>query len=154
MSLAPGLEIRPSPIDGKGCFATMFFRKGGKIAEYVGERISAAEVERRVRGRRKMRIVQIDDRWSLDGSKGGNGTHYINHSCDPNAIMKVLYGHILFFARRDILPGDEITIDYISTWHGDTKRCKCKSPQCRGTINRPTPSTRERVTRPNHPTAS
>src|SRR2546423_1451140 len=58
MSLAPGLAVRPSLIDGKGCFATICFPRGRKIAEYTGERISRREVARRVRTRRQ-RILRI-----------------------------------------------------------------------------------------------
>ena len=83
-----------------------------------------------------LRICEVNSRWSLDGSRGGNGTHYINHSCSPNAFMKILYDHILFIALRDIEPGEEITIDYEQTLHSDDKRCICGASTCRGTINR------------------
>ncbi|HYO63268.1 MAG TPA: SET domain-containing protein-lysine N-methyltransferase [Pyrinomonadaceae bacterium] len=136
MKLAPGLAVRESPIDGKGCYATQFFARGRKIAEYAGERISRREVARRVRRRRKHRICAINQYWSLDGARGGNGTHYINHSCAPNAYMKNLYGHVLFFALRDIRPGEEITVDYVYTYHSDRKKCRCRAPGCRGTINK------------------
>jgi hypothetical protein len=53
-----------------------------------------------------LRICEVNDRWSLDGSRGGNGTHYINHSCVPNAFMQILYDHILFIALRDIGAGE------------------------------------------------
>jgi len=134
LKLAPGLEIARSQIEGRGCFATKPFRRGMKIAEYTGERISNAEANRRA-GRRRLRICAINNRWSLDGSRGGNGTHYINHSCKPNSFMKIVYGHILFIALRNILPGEEITIDYESTLHSDRKRCSCGASNCRGTIN-------------------
>lgn len=134
--LAPGLTIADSQIEGRGCFATRRFAKGHKIAEYTGELISRREVARRVRTRRRLRICAINQYWSLDGSRGGNGTHYINHSCTPNCFVKVLYDHILFIARRDIHPGEEITLDYVSTYHSDAKRCHCKAPSCRGTINK------------------
>ncbi|HKR02301.1 MAG TPA: SET domain-containing protein-lysine N-methyltransferase [Pyrinomonadaceae bacterium] len=135
MRLAPGLSVKKSRINGKGCFATLHFPRRRKIAEYTGERISNAEADRRA-NRRKLRICAIDSRWSLDGSRGGNGTHYINHSCEPNAFMKILYGHIQFYALRDIRPGEEITVDYESTLHSDRKRCYCGAKTCRGTINR------------------
>src|SRR6476620_9940387 len=136
MKLAPGLSVGRSPINGKGCFATIRFARGRKIAEYTGERIPDLEARRRARNRRILRICDIDGRWSLDGARGGNGTHYINHSCDPTAYMKTIHGHILFFARRDITPGEEITIDYEQTLHPDSKRCRCKAKHCRGTINK------------------
>ncbi len=134
--LAPGLSIAPSPIEGKGCFATQTFQKAKKIAEYTGELISRAEIARRVKRRRRHRICAIDSYWAIDGSRGGNGTHYINHSCAPNCYLKVIAGHVLFFALRDIAPGDEILLDYVSTWHPDTKRCTCGAPTCRGRINK------------------
>ena len=135
LKLAAGLTIAPSAIEGKGCFATKPFSGRRKIAEYTGEKISNAEAKRRG-SRRRLRICAINNRWSLDGSRGGNGTHYINHSCEPNAFMKISYGHILFIALRDIKPGEEITIDYESTLHPDSKRCICGAETCRGTINR------------------
>ncbi len=135
LRLAPGLTIRKSTIEGKGCFSEAPFRRGRKIAEYAGEKITNAEANRRA-DRERLRICAIDNRWSLDGSRGGNGTHYINHSCEPNAFMKITYGHILFIALSDIEPGEEITIDYESTLHSDKKRCICRAPSCRGTINK------------------
>jgi SET domain-containing protein len=135
MKLAPGLAIKKSPINGKGCFATVHFPRRRKIAEYTGERISDEEANRRA-NRRVLRICAIDYDWSVDGSRGGNGTHYINHSCEPNCFMKTLYGHIQFYALRDILPGEEITVDYENTLHSDKKRCYCGAKTCRGTINK------------------
>ena len=133
--LATGLTIKKSPIEGNGCFSVSHFKRGRKIAEYAGEKISNAEANRRA-NRRRLRICAINNQWSLDGSRGGNGTHYINHSCEPNAYMKILYNHILFIALRDIKPGEEITIDYESTLHSDKKRCTCGAPSCRKTINK------------------
>ena len=135
LKLAPGLSIQKSSIQGKGCFATKSFRRRHKIAEYTGELIPDQESRRRAL-RSKLRICDIDGRWSLNGSRGGNGTHYINHSCEPNAYMKTLHGHILFLALHDIHPGEEITVDYEQTLHPDSKRCTCGASKCRGTINR------------------
>jgi SET domain-containing protein len=58
---APGLSVGKSQIDGRGCFATAFFPKGRKIAEYAGELISRREVARRVRTRRKHRICAVNN---------------------------------------------------------------------------------------------
>jgi len=133
--LAPGLAIKKSAINGYGCFATVPFERWRKIAEYAGERITNAVAKRRAK-RRILRICGIDDRWSLDGSRGGNGTHYINHSCEPNAYVRTIHGHIVFFALRDIRPGEEITVDYEQTLHPDSKRCYCGAASCRGRINK------------------
>jgi len=136
LKLAPGLTIAPSPIHGRGCFATIPFRKRTKIAEYAGRKITNAEAERRGARRRVLRISGLDERYSIDGGIGGNGTHYINHSCRPTAFMQTVHGRLLVLALRDIAPGEEITVDYVSTMHSDRKRCTCKAPNCRGTINK------------------
>ncbi|HVF49846.1 MAG TPA: SET domain-containing protein-lysine N-methyltransferase [Pyrinomonadaceae bacterium] len=134
--LAAGIEVKPSRIEGRGCFATAFFARGRKIAELTGERVSRREAARRMRGRRRLRICAINTYWGIDGSVGGNGTQYINHSCAPNCYMKILYGHIIFYALRDIRPGEEITLDYVESYHPDSKQCRCNAPSCRGTINK------------------
>src|SRR5262245_11166074 len=133
--LASGIAVRPSKIDGLGCFATVRFPKGRKIAEYVGERISRVEIARRVKGKRRIYISNIDSYWAIDARKYGNGTQYVNHSCEPNCFIKIIKGHILFFALRDIEPGDEILLDYEESYHSDRKRCGCGAPSCRGRIN-------------------
>jgi hypothetical protein len=133
--IAPGLAIAQSQIHGKGCFATIPFARRKKIAEYTGEKITNAEAERRAH-RRVLRISGLDGRWSIDGSVGGNGTHYINHSCRPNCFLQAVSGRLLVLALRDIRRGEEITLDYVATMHSDRKRCTCYAPDCRGTINK------------------
>ncbi|HLM55069.1 MAG TPA: SET domain-containing protein-lysine N-methyltransferase [Pyrinomonadaceae bacterium] len=133
--LADGIEVRPSRIDGRGCYATVPFKRRRKVAELAGERISRVEAARRMRGKRRLHICAIDAYWNVDSSRGGNGTQYINHCCEPNAFMRVVAGRILIFALRDIEPGEEITLDYGETYHPDTYRCRCGAPSCRGTLN-------------------
>ena len=128
--LAPGIVVAASHIDGKGCFAAVPFRRGRKIAEYEGERISRMEVARRLAGRRRIHICGID------GSRGGNGTQYVNHSCAPNIYLRIIHGHILLFALRDIEAGEELTLDYVDSYHSDSTECKCKAATCRSTINK------------------
>ena len=132
---APGIRVGKSQIDGRGCFATRRFRKGRKIAELVGERVARVEAARRMRGRQRLHICAIDSYWGIDGSRGGNGSQFINHSCRPNCFVKIIYGHIIFFALRDIAPGEEITMDYENSYHPDDYPCRCGAPDCRGTIN-------------------
>jgi SET domain-containing protein len=133
---AQGITIKQSEIDGKGCFATARFPKGHKIAEYVGEKISRREIARRLKGKRRIHICGLDSYWAIDGSKSGNGTQYINHSCEPNCYVKIVRGHILFFALRDIESGEEILLDYEESYHSNKKQCSCGAPSCRGRINK------------------
>jgi SET domain-containing protein len=133
---AVGIEAQPSQIDGMGCFALSHFSKGKKIAEYVGEKISRREIARRLKGKRRIHICGLNSYWAIDGSRYGNGTQYINHSCEPNCYVKIVHDHILFFALRDIQPGEEILLDYEESYHSDKKRCECGAPSCRGRINK------------------
>ncbi|MFZ4985597.1 MAG: SET domain-containing protein [Blastocatellia bacterium] len=132
---AEGLTVKHSPIDGRGCFATRHFPRGRKIAEYAGERISRREIARRLRGKRRIHICAVDSYWAIDGSKGGNGTQFINHSCQPNCSIRIVSGHILFFALYDISPGEELVVDYEVSYHSDRKSCHCGAADCRGRIN-------------------
>lgn len=127
-----GLTVRQSPIDGKGCFATIFFPQGRWIAKYEGERVTREEGLRRLRRQRKKRVSAIDKNWSIDGSVGGNGTEYINHSCDPSCITLVIEKQINIFALRDIFPGEEITVDYLDRLDFLFQECGCGSKYCRG----------------------
>ena len=58
---------------------------------------------------------------------------YINHSCAPNCGIK---GARKLYAIRDIVSGEELTLDYAITeidlnWFLD---CTCKSETCRGVV--------------------
>ena len=128
----PGLTVRKSPIDGRGCFATAFFPRGRWIAEYTGERVTREEGERRLQGQRKKRVSVLDEKWSIDGSVGGNGTDYINHSCNPNCVTLVFHGQLNIYALRDILHGAEITVNYMDISDFAFRECTCGSECCRG----------------------
>src|SRR5262249_28635303 len=106
-----------------------------KIAEYTGEMISNAEARRRAH-RKMLRICEVNNRYSLDGSRGGNGTHDINHSCMSNASMQIIYDHIIYIALRIIELGQEKARDYETRLHFDNKRSICGAETCRDTINR------------------
>jgi hypothetical protein len=58
---------------------------------------------------------------------------YMNHSCDPNTWWE---DNDTMIARRDILPGEEITYDYATTEIRIPFQmtCRCGSAQCRGTV--------------------
>ena len=134
--LASGLSVMKSPIDGLGCFATIHFPKYGLIAEYVGERISYREAMRRMRGTGGVCISELDADCYIDGSVGGNGTQFINHSCEPNADVLITEGSMFVFPIRDITPGEEITVDYLNSFEKDRTVCRCRSALCRKTGQR------------------
>ena len=86
-------------------------------------------------------MFTISSYWALDGSVGGSGAEFINHSCDPNIRGWICKGHILYMAQRDIQPGEELTIDYHFDPDVEEVNCTCGAANCRGTINvKPRPS--------------
>lgn len=129
-TLAPGLRVAKSRIDGRGCFAVTGFGKDQRIAEYVGEKITFAEAERRQRAPGKHCVCDIDKEWSVDGSLGGNGTQYINHSCDPNAYLVTADGRLFLHALREITAAEEITAEYLYELELDETPCGCRTAAC------------------------
>ncbi|HEX7955790.1 MAG TPA: SET domain-containing protein-lysine N-methyltransferase, partial [Pyrinomonadaceae bacterium] len=110
------LKVKKSKIYGQGCFALAHFPARKKIATYAGELIKGEnKIEARLRRQQAVaiKIIRLDLDTAIDGSVGGDATAYINHSCDPNAFMRIVPGQkVAIFARRDISPGEELTIDY------------------------------------------
>jgi uncharacterized protein len=128
------LSVTKSPLHGLGCFATVRFLKGNRIAEYAGEKISRKEAMRRMKGPNGKRISELEAEWYIDGSVHGNQTQYINHSCDPNADAFVIRGSLIIFALREIAPGEEITVDYLNSFEQDQSVCQCRPASCRQRI--------------------
>ena len=129
----PRLIAKKSGINGQGCFAAVPLPARRKIGELLGERIRNREAARRVARGGKVRICQVDDNWSIDASRGGDATAFINHSCVPNCYSRITRGHMLFFALREIRAGEEITLDYTPSQHPG-RRCTCGAANCRGVM--------------------
>lgn len=81
--------VRDSPIHGKGVFAKGNFRKQEVVAEYRGEKIPTEMYQQRKDQYVKEGIVgdymfALDASTLIDGTKKGNKSRYINHSCAVN----------------------------------------------------------------------
>ena len=125
-----------STIDGLGCFAAVPFPNDCVIATYAGERINHLEAMRRMHFMKPARVTQLDDDCYIDGSVGGNGTQYINHSCAPNADAVNIDGVIIIFSLQHIASGEEITIGYLNSFEEDLTACLCLSPSCKNRATR------------------
>ncbi|HEV2177617.1 MAG TPA: SET domain-containing protein-lysine N-methyltransferase [Terriglobia bacterium] len=126
------LRVASSRIHRWGVYADQAIPAGRKVIEYAGEKIDRAEFERR---QDMTYLFRLDDEWLIDGSAGGSGAEFVNHSCEPNLATRILKGHILYFSRRSIGKGEELTIDYRYDDSGERMTCRCGSKRCRGTIN-------------------
>ena len=132
--LERGLSVMNSLLDGFGCFASIQFAKHSQIAEYAGERFSHEKAMTRMREPEGSRISELDGACYIDGSVNGNQTQYINHSCDPNADVLVIAGRLIVLALQTIVPGEEITVDYLNSFEQDQTVCQCRAASCRQRI--------------------
>jgi len=148
-------EVRGSAIQGRGGFATRRIAKGERIAEYVGERISWKEADRRYDDggmkRHHTFLFSVTSRTVIDAAVGGNDSRFINHSCDPNCEAIITGKKIYIHALRGIHPGTELAYDYQyeRTGKNDAELekfylCRCGSDNCRGSIMKPAPKKKRR----------
>jgi hypothetical protein len=155
-------ELRQSPIQGKGAFATRRIRKGTRIIEYTGERISQDEADKRyddeAMGRHHTFLFTLDEKTVIDAAVDGNEARFINHSCDPNCQALIEDDKIFIYALKDISPGQELCYDYayeraegMDEESEQLYVCRCGAKNCRGTIlappKPPKPAKRARKTK-------
>lgn len=126
------LRVGPSQIHRWGVYADQSIPAGRKVIEYTGEKIDHSEFLRR---QETLYLFELDKQWTIDGSVGGSGAEFINHSCEPNLATRILRGHILYFSLRRIKKGEELTVDYNYGENDELMPCGCGSRKCRGTIN-------------------
>lgn len=141
----PYYVVRNSRIHGRGVFAAANIPKGTRITEYVGDRISHAEADRRHEHKahddNHTFLFTVNSRVVIDGGVKGNDARWINHSCDPNCESVIDKSRVFLEAVRDIPKGQEICFDYmIERDPNDPPEmdqifgCRCGSPKCRGTM--------------------
>ena len=124
------VEIREAPGKGEGLFASRRIKEGQFIMDYLGEEMSAEELDERYEN-----LLEARYALELTGPLGLNPTfidavnkersnlgRYINH-CSRPTCRKVRQRfpdrRLRFFAARDIDPGEELTFDYgESYWIG------------------------------------
>ena len=150
----PPFQVRSSSIQGRGVFATQPIRKGTRLIEYVGERISTEEADSRYEDEVPSAVLlfMVDKRTVIDAAVGGNDARFINHSCEPNCQPVKEAGRVYIDTLRAISPGEELTYDYSLTRDelDDAQTeldyaCHCGSPNCRGTMMEVLPKHRKRV---------
>jgi Proteins containing SET domain len=107
-------EIRQSPIQGLGAFATEPIRAGTRLVEYTGERLTPPQADARYPDdtgeRHHTYLFAIDDEIVIDAAVDGNEARFINHSCDPNCDAVIDDDRIWIEAIRDIAPGEELDV--------------------------------------------
>jgi SET domain-containing protein len=143
------IEVRRSDVHGLGIFATQRIVKGTRIIEYVGERVSHDEADRRYEEKdandSHTFLFIVDSKTVIDAGVDGNDARFFNHSCDPNCESVVQNKRVFIEAIRTVEPGTELTYDYQIQREDDDPdnidevfACRCGFAQCRGTMLWPT----------------
>ena len=131
--------VKKSKVHGTGVFAKKNIPEDTRILEYVGDKITKKEADRRAeynlenfkKDKSKLPgffIFELNKRHDIDGDVKYNTAKYINHSCDPNSFCK----NYCDIAKRDIKKGEEITEDYSKENNPDFRmKCNCGSKNCK-----------------------
>jgi SET domain-containing protein len=142
----PGMmRVRRSRVHGRGVFAQRRIRKGTRIIEYLGDRVSHRQADRRYEHKdindNHTFLFIVDRNVVIDGGANGNDARFINHSCDPNCESVIEDRRVFIEAIRTIQPGDELTYDYqIGRDRTDPPNvddiyaCRCGAQGCRGSM--------------------
>ncbi|MDB4939886.1 MAG: nuclear protein [Candidatus Doudnabacteria bacterium] len=123
---SPVITVKRSKT-GLGIYTKSEINKGDFVIEYIGERISNAEADKRL----GMYLFELNKRVTIDGSSRKNIARYLNHSCLPNCEAWIKKGKIMIIARRKIKAGEELTYDYGKEFfNGFIKPIGCKCVKC------------------------
>ncbi|MDL2336302.1 MAG: SET domain-containing protein-lysine N-methyltransferase [Pseudomonadota bacterium] len=128
------VAVQPSRIDGQGAFAAEAIPARRKIGEIRGESISVKVARQRARLQQRIMIVEVSERRAIDASQSTDPLRYTNHSCQPNAVLRIRQGRIELYAMRDVAVGDELTVNYGETHHEGKLRCRCGAAGCVGAL--------------------
>nr|AIA18516.1 SET domain protein [uncultured bacterium] len=150
------VEVRDSDIHGSGVYAKRAIKKGMRVIEYLGDRVSHAEADRRYEDKGDddghTFLFIVDGRTVIDAGTKGNEARFINHSCDPNCETVIEGRRVFIEAIRDIKPGDELGYEYQLTWDSTDDpdelalyRCLCGAQKCRGTMLDPEPLDKQKA---------
>lgn len=140
-------KVKKSKVHGTGVFATSDIPKNKKIIEYIGDKVTKSEGDRRSAERIKkylnkknegsVYIFELNKKYDIDGSPKYNKARYINHSCSPNCEVDILNNQIWIISIKKIKKGEELNYDYGYPFDKDDykdHKCKCGSKNCIGYI--------------------
>ena len=137
-------RVGHSPIHEWGLYASEALDAGVMVIEYLGETIRQKVADVREQRYEEVGIgscymFRIDDDLIVDATKKGNIGRFINHSCDPCCVTKIIeYGgekKIVVITTRRVEVGEEITYDYFFANEQDRIACNCGARNCAGRLN-------------------
>jgi SET domain-containing protein len=142
---SPLIAVRESPLHGLGVFALRRIAPGSRVIEYLGERVSHQEADRRYRHKDMLDnhtlLFIVDARTVIDAGVGGNAARFVNHACETNCVSVIENSRVFIDTLRTIEPGEELTYDYQIQREADDPpdidaifACRCGFARCRGSM--------------------
>jgi SET domain-containing protein len=111
------IVVGRSEIDGRGLFATAPLVAGTVVLRLGGRLVSTGELEELLAAADHPEAPYVDSVTILEDVHlvlpSMTIAHFANHRCDPN-LWHV--GPYELATRRDVEPGEELTIDYGTEW--------------------------------------
>jgi SET domain-containing protein len=134
--------VLESRIHGRGVCARRAIRKGTRIIEYTGKRVSWESVPENSDDPRTFLFGLHNGKDVIDAEIGGNESRWINHSCDPNCeAIEEENDRVFIYALRGIRAGEELSYDYAPEMDDPRTKesekesaCHCGASKCRGTM--------------------
>ncbi|KAK3003108.1 hypothetical protein RJ639_019790 [Escallonia herrerae] len=138
------LVVYKSGIHALGLYTSRFIPRGAMVVEYVGEIVGLRVSDKRENEYQSGQKLQyksacyffkIDKEHIIDATRKGGIARF------PNCVAKVITVRnekkVVFFAERDVYPGEEITYDYHFNHEDEGEKipCSCNSKNCRRSLN-------------------
>ena len=128
----PLIVFKRSTIHGTGGFARVDIRRGKRLIEYVGNKLSKAKAQAALNNQNAY-IFTLDDTYDIDGSVPWNPARFLNHSCNPNCEVEIIRSRIWIYTLRYIKAGEELTYNYSYDFEDyEDRPCNCGAANCVG----------------------
>ena len=137
---------KKSPLHGSGLFAARNIKKGEQVIEYIGDKVTKREGDKRADKQIKkaeknkkngmVYVFELNKKYDIDGGVARNYARFINHSCDPNCEVEITNNEIWISSIKRIKKGAELYYNYGYPFETDYEEhiCKCGSKKCVGYI--------------------
>ena len=137
---------KKSSLHGSGLFATCDIKKNKQVIEYIGDKVTKKEGDKRADKQIKkaqknksngmVYVFELNKKYDIDGGVIKNYARFINHSCDPNCEVEITDNKIWISSIKRIKKGKELTYNYGYPFDSDFEEhiCKCGTKKCVGYI--------------------
>ena len=103
---------KKSKVHGSGLFATQDIKNKSQVIEYIGEKVSKREGDKRAdkqinkakknHNNGMVYVFELNKRYDIDGDVPYNHARLINHSCDPNCEVEIVNNRLWISAIKNI----------------------------------------------------